>query len=99
MSVRWYRYTMGRAAPQKAQPHATRQVPRNDDAILQAGNDALRVRLGTEVLLRFLVLVGGGSSRFEDARKTWIDTSLEDFERLASPRQEQRHRRRTIVTP
>jgi hypothetical protein len=51
----------------------------NDATLLDEGKAALRERLGTIGLLRFLALVGGRQERFEDIREAWENKSLDDI--------------------
>lgn len=76
----WYRWFMRGVEISKRYAGVTKHGPRGDEALLRAGHEALRTRLGTVGLLRYLVLVGGGRDRFQDARRTWADTPLADFE-------------------
>jgi hypothetical protein len=59
--------------------------PRDQDALLGAGNRLLLEGLGVDNALEFLRLIGGGHDRFEEIRKQWagltVDEAIEELRR------------------
>jgi hypothetical protein len=59
--------------------------PRDQEALLGAGNRLLLEGLGVDNALEFLRLVGGGHDRFEEIRQQWtgltVDEAIEELRR------------------
>jgi hypothetical protein len=69
--------------PRMAKTSAAKQPPplldpRDQDALLGAGNRLLLEGLGADNALEFLRLIGGGRDRFEEIRKQWAGLSVDE---------------------
>jgi hypothetical protein len=59
---------------------AARSAPRTDDVLVREATAALEARLGTEGMLRFLRLLGGGRDRYEEIRRPLVAMSAAELE-------------------